>query len=129
MHGPTKKNKNAITSPAARITIKNARGTRGQIKSSTTSTRSESRRIQWLQWNEDRKARKETHKTISRNYSIDLALYILKQSTQSSNASVFANLSNNGNWKKTKRRKINKTMKMVIKMEPWDSNNPPIGST
>ena len=45
----------------------------------------------------DRKARKETCKTISRNYSIDLALYILKESTQSSNASAFASLSNNVN--------------------------------
>jgi len=35
---------------------------------------------------------------------------------------------NNINWKKTKRRKINKTMKMATKMEPWDSNNPPTGS-
>ena len=47
--------------------------------------------------NRDRKARKETCKTISRNYSIDLALYILKESTQSSNASAFTNLSNNIN--------------------------------
>ena len=65
---------------------------------------------------------------ISRNYSIDLSLYIPKESTQSSNASAFASLSNNVNWKKTKRRKINKTMKMATKMEPWDSSNPPTGS-
>ena len=121
MHGPTRKNKNVIASPATKIIIRNVMWTRDRTKANATSTRSESRRIPWPQWNEDRKARKETHKTISRNYSIDLALYILKQSTQSSNASVFANLSNNGNWKKTKRRKINKTMKMATKMEPWDS--------
>ena len=66
---------------------------------------------------------------ISRNYSTDLVLYILKESTQSSNVSAFASLSNNVNWKKTKRRKINKTTKMAIKMELWDSNNPPTGST
>ena len=129
MLGLTKKNKNAIASHAAKITIRSAIGTHNQIKASATSTRSESRRIQWLQWNEDRKARKETHKMISRNYSIDLALYILKESTQSSNASVFASLSNNVNWKKTKRKKINKMMKMATKMELWDSSNPPTGST
>jgi len=129
LHGPTKKNKNAIASPAAKIRIRSATGTRDQIKANATLTRSESRRIQWLQWNEDRKARKETHTTISRNYSIDLALYILKESTQSSNASVFASLSNNVNWKKTKRRKINKTTKMATKTEPWDSSNPSTGST
>ena len=97
MHGPTKKNKNAIASPAVRITIRNATGTRDQIKGNATSTRSESRKIQWLQWNGDIKARKETRKTISKNYSIDLALYILKESTQSSNASAFASLFNNFN--------------------------------
>ena len=42
---------------------------------------------------------------------------------------VFTSLSNNTNWKKTKRRKINKMMKKATKMGPWDSNNPPTGST
>jgi len=98
----TKENKNTIASPAAKITIRSATGTHGQMKANATSTRSESRKIQWLQWNEDRKARKKTHKTIFKNYSIDLGFYTLKESTKSSNASVFASLSNNVNWKKTK---------------------------
>jgi hypothetical protein len=92
-------------------------------------TRSETRRIQWLQWNGDKKARRETSKTISKSYSKDLAPYILKESTRSSSALTFASLSNNVNWKKTKRRKINKTTKMATKTEPWDSCNPPTGST
>ena len=129
MHGPTRKNKNVIASPAAKITIRNATGIRDQIKANATSTRSESRRIQWPQWNGDKKARREINRTISKNYSKDLALCTLKESTRSSSVSTFASLSNNINWVKTKRRKINKTMKMATKMEPWDSSNPPTGST
>ena len=62
--------------------------------------------------------------TISKSYSNDLAPCNLKESTQSSSALTSASLSNNDNWEKTKRRKINKTMKMATKMEPWDSSNP-----
>ena len=76
-----------------------------------------------------KKARREINRTISKNYSKDLALCALKESTRSSNALTFASLSNNVNWMKTKRRKINKTMKMATKMEPWDSSNSPTGST
>ena len=52
------------------------------------------------------------NKMISKNYSKDLALCILKESTRLLSALTFASLSNNVNWMKTKRRKINKTMKM-----------------
>ena len=129
MHGPTKKSKNTIISPDTKTTIRNAADIHDQIKANATSTRSESRRIQWLQWNGNKKARRETSKTISKSYSKDLALYILKESTRSSSALTFVSLSNNVNWKKIKRRKTNKTMKMATKMEPWDSSNTPIGLT
>ena len=118
-----------IVSPAAKITIRSATGTRARIKANTTLTKSESRKIQWLQWSKDRKARKEIRKTTSRDYSKDLALYILKESTRSSSALTFASPSSNVNWKKTKRKNLNKTMKMATKMELWDSSNPPTGST
>jgi len=127
--GPTKKNKNTTASAAAKITTRNATGTRDQIKANATLTRSESQKTQWPQYNRDNEAIREISKMISKNYSKDLALYILKESTRSSSALTFASLSNNVNWKKTKRRKINKTMKMATKMEPWDSSNPPTGST
>ena len=118
MDGPIRKNKNVIASPAVKITTRNAKEICDQTKANATSTRSESRRIQWLQWNGDKKARRKTSKTISKSYSKDLALYILKESTRSSSALTFASLSNNVNWKKTKRRKINKTTKMATKTEP-----------
>ena len=112
-----------------KITIRNEIEIHGQKKANATSTRNENLRIQWLQWNGDKKARREINRTISKNYSKDLALCTLKESTRSSSVSTFASLSNNVNWVKTKRRKINKTMKMATKMEPWDSSNPPTGST
>ena len=129
MHGPTKKSKNAIVSPAMKITIRNATEIHDRITANATLTRSESQKTQWPQYNRDNEAIREISKMISKNYSKDLALCTLMESTRSSNASTFASLSNNVNWMKTKRRKINKTMKMATKMEPWDSSNPPTGST
>ena len=66
---------------------------------------------------------------IFKNYSQDLVLYIPKEGTQSSNTEIFASLSKNISWKKTKRRRTSRMTKMATKMEPWDSKNPPIGST
>ena len=108
MHWPTKKSKNVIVSPAMKITIRNATEIHDRITANATLTRSESRKIQWLQWNGDRKATKETRKTISRNNSIDLALYILKESTRFSSVLTFASLSHNDNWKKTKKERQTK---------------------
>ena len=102
MLGPTKKNKNAIASPDAKITIRSATGTHGQMKANATSTRSESQKTQWQQCNRDNEERNEISKMTAKNYSKDLALCILKESTRSSSALTFASLSNNVNWKKTK---------------------------
>jgi hypothetical protein len=88
-----------------KTTIKNATKTRDQIKANATLTRSKSRRIQWPQWNGVKKARREINKTTSKSYSIDLALYTLKEDTRSSSMLTFASLSNNVNWKKTKKKK------------------------
>ena len=129
MHWPTKKSKNVIVSPAMKITIRNATEIHDRITANATLTRSESQKTQWPQYNRDNEAIREISKMISKNYSKDLALYILKESTRSSSALTFTSLSNNVNWKKRKRRKTNKTMKMETRTEPWDSSNPPTGST
>ena len=102
MHGPTKKSKNTIISPDTKTTIRNAADIHDQIKANSTSTRSESQKTQWQQCNRDNEAIREISKMISKNYSKDLALYILKESTRSSSALTFASLSNNVNWKKIK---------------------------
>ena len=86
MHGPIRKNKNAIVFHAAKITIRNATEIRDQIKASATSIRSGSQRTQWRQWIEANKSRKGINKTISKNYSQDLALYIQNEGTRSSSA-------------------------------------------
>ena len=97
MHWPTKKSKNVIVSPAMKITIRNATEIHDRITANATLTRSESQKTQWPQYNRDNEAIREISKMISKNYSKDLALYILKESTRSSSALTFTSLSNNVN--------------------------------
>jgi len=97
LDGPIRKNKNVIASPTAKITTRNAMEICDQTKAKTTLTRSESQKTQWPQYNRDNEAIREISKMISKNYSKDLALYILKESTRSSSALTFTSLSNNVN--------------------------------
>ena len=111
-----------------KITIKSATEIHDQTKVNATLIKSENQKTLWLQWIGANEARREINKMISKNYSQDPALYILKESTRSSSVLTFASPSSNVNWKKTK-KKDKQEMKMATKMELWDSSNPPTGST
>jgi hypothetical protein len=68
------------------ITTGNATEIRNPIKISVTSTRSGSRKTLWQQWIRVNEAKREISKTISKNYSLDLVLFIQRESTRSLSA-------------------------------------------